>query len=282
MQQKPQMPDTLDSFTSDGFQVDADDKVNTNTEAYAAWCWKTQGGAGSANTAGSINTTTTSVGQTQGFSISKFTGTGSNATIGHGIGIAPHFVIVKKTSGVQSWSVFHIGNTSAPETERLYLDTTAATADSDVYWQDTLPSTTLITLGDDDDVNTSSATYVAYAWAPVQGFSKFGGYTGNGNVDGAFVYLGFRPAWVVIKRTDSTNNWLAWDNKRLGYNPDNDGFLLQTEDTAETNDRLDFVSNGFKIRSTSSAVGASAATFVYMAFAEAPFVNSNGVPNNAR
>ena len=172
--------------------------------------------------------------------------------------------------------------TTDPWTDFMYLDLNNATADEDTAWSDSQPTSSVVTLGNAGSCNTNANTYMMYAWTPIQGYSKFGTYTGNGNGDGTFVYLGFRPAWVVVKRTDSANNWLGWDNKRLGYNPDNDGFLLQTNDTAETSDRLDLVSNGFKIRSTSSAVGASGATFVYMAFAEAPFVNSNGVPCNAR
>ena len=271
---------SLKAFNSDGFSV------GSNTEAggsstYVAWCWKANG-SGATNEAGSINTIKTSANTTSGFSISTFTGTGANATIGHGIGIAPHWVIVKKTSGTQSWSVFHIGNTSAPETENLYLNTTAATSDSDVYWQDTLPSTTLITLGSDDDVNASSATYISYAFAPVQGFSKFGSYTGNGNADGTFVYTGFRPAFLIAKRTDSTNSWHMWDNKRDGYNESNEDLRANMSAAeGEGNVAVDLLSNGFKFLSSDGAFNASG-TYIYMAFAEAPFVNSNGVPNNAR
>ena len=274
---------SLKAFNSDGFSV------GSNTEAggsstYVAWCWKANG-SGATNEAGSINTIKTSANTTSGFSISTFTGTGANATIGHGIGIAPHWVIVKKTSGTQSWSVFHIGNTSAPETENLYLNTTAATSDSDVYWQDTLPSTTLITLGSDDDVNASSATYISYAFAPVQGFSKFGSYTGNGSSSGSYIHLGFRAAMVIVKRTDSTGGWYMYDNKRAGYNGSSEYVQADTSSAGDTNlgnFGFDILSNGFKLIGTYATVNASGGTYVYMAFAEQPFVNSNGVPNNAR
>ena len=273
--------DTLDAFQTDGFRVDADVKVNTNTENYVAYCWKANG-TGSANTAGSINTTATSANTTSGFSIIKFTGNATTgATIGHGIGAAPTLVIVKKldSSAAYGGKVLHmsVGNTHA-----LHLDTTAVAQDYDGFWNDTSPSSTLITLGASDHVNSTNEN-ICYAWAPIQGFSKFGTYVGNGNADGPFVYTGFRPAWIMTKNTETAKNWQIYDNKRSGHNPDNDQLFANTtavEDTAE--DALDILSNGFKIRVNSDPVNLNTDVIAYMAFAEQPFVNSNGVPANAR
>jgi len=275
--------DTLDSFASDGFQVDADTKVNDNTKLYVAWCWNTQGGAGSSNTAGSINTTATSVGTTQGFSIMQYEGNvTAGATIGHGLGAVPQFMIFKNIDASRSWYVYHHKNTAAPATDYLKLDTNAATADFDGLWNDTAPSSTLVTLGDGSDTNGDGETHIAYCWSEVQGFSKFGVYEGNNNADGTFVYTGFRPAFVLSKSIDSTHDWQLWDNKRSGYNEDNDMVVLSNTDARDTSTFVDLVSNGFKWRTSTAAGPNVSETFIYAAFAEAPFVNSNGVPCNAR
>ena len=283
--------DTLDSFASDGFQVDADVKVNTNTEKYVAWCWSAGTGSGSSNTAGSLNTTTTSVNTTSKFSMCTYTaaGSASGSTIGHGFSAVPHIIIVKCTTVAEEWVMYHHKNTAAPETDYLSLDKTAATQDDNV-WEDTAPTSTLITVGDNNRTNSIAANYgdyeyVMYAWSEVQGFSKFGGYTGNGNADGAFIYTGFRPAWILIKRTDNTNSWYLHDNKREGYNGSAHNYandVLEPHNAnAEAEGYLDILSNGFKIRSTGVSIN-GANPHVYMAFAEAPFVNSKGVPCNAR
>ena len=275
--------DSLTSFDSDGFALGADVKVNTNTEAYVAWCWKANG-AGSSNTAGSINTTATSANTTAGFSISTYTGTGqSGATIGHGLGAVPHLIICKKRGATGNWATYHHKNTSAPATDYLWLDTTAATADDAGYWNDTDPTSVLFTVGDNSRTN-GIATMVAYAWAGVQGFSKFGSYTGNGNADGPFIYTGFRPAFLIIKQSGvSGSSWHLYDNKRSPFNVVNDLLYANTIAAEGSDYDLDFLSNGFKIV---EAVGAGHNTdnytYLYWAFAEAPFVNSNGVPCNAR
>jgi len=268
--------DTLDSFTSDGFQVDADVKVNTNTEKYVAWNWKANG-SGSSNTDGSINTTKTSANTTSGFSINTFTGTGSAATIGHGLGVVPKMIIVKTRGQASTWSVYHA---SLGETKLLRLEGTNAVGTETGWWNDVAPTSTLFTIGG----NHYDDTQVAYCFADVQGFSKFGSYTGNGNADGTFVYTGFRPAYVMLKKSSGTASWRTYDNKRDTFNV-MDKTLLADADAAEetgTNKYLDFLSNGFKLRSTDADTNASGATYIYMAFAEAPFVNSEGVPANAR
>ena len=272
--------DTLDSFASDGFQVDADVKVNTNTEDYVAWCWNTQGGAGSSNTDGSINTTTTSVGTTQKISISTYTGTGSNATIGHGLGAAPSFIWIKQRAGTTAHMVGH-DNLSTGWTDYLTLHSSDPEYDDATMWQDTDPTSTVFSIGTDNTVNASSGTYVAYAFANVQGFSKFGSYTGNDNADGTFVYTGFKPALVITKKTSASGaSWQICDNKRPGYNPIDDSFSANTVAVEATHVAIDFCANGFKCRNSNRDSNHNA-SYIYMAFAEAPFVNSEGVPNNA-
>jgi len=274
--------DTLDSFTSDGFQVDADVKVNTNTEKYVAWNWKANG-SGSSNTDGSINTTKTSANTTSGFSINTFTGTGSAATIGHGLGVVPKMIIVKTRGQASTWSVYHA---SLGETKLLRLEGTNAVGTETGWWNDTAPTSTLFTIGGNHYANTQ----VAYCFADVQGFSKFGGYTGNGNADGPFIYTGFKPAWVMVKRRDSAGGWTILDNKRDPFNEMDTILIAETTnvevDFGTTNRNVDFVSNGFKIQYTAAGgtteLNASGGTYLYMAFAEAPFVNSKGVPCNAR
>jgi hypothetical protein len=264
----------LTSFDSDGFSLGADNLgyTNYNNVTYAAWCWK-GGGTGVSNTAGTV-TSTVSANTTAGFSVVTYTGTGSNATVGHGLGATPGMIIIKNRSTTTFWAVYHAANTSAPETDYLLLNSTAATADDNTYWNDTAPTSTLFSIGTDNRVNGSTNNMVAYCFAPVAGFSAFGTYTGNGNADGPFVYTGFRPRWVLFKRTDTANNWFILDTARDTYNaltnylsPD----LSSTESTASN--IADFVSNGFKVRGTSTYYGfnASGGTYIYAAFAENPF-----------
>ena len=271
----------MSAFGSDGFTVLTHNGINKSSQLYVALCWKA-GGSGSANTAGSINTTATSVDTTHGFSIMQYEGNvTAGATIGHGIGAAPHFMIFKNIDASRSWYIYHHKNTAAPATDYLKLDTNAATADFDGLWNDTAPSSTLVTLGDGSDTNGDGETHIAYCWTEVQGFSKFGTYTGNGNADGPFVYTGFKPAFVILKRTASSNSWQLGDNKRTPNNPANIFLFPDTSGAEESFTLYDSLSNGFKIRSSTSAINTSGEAFIYMAFAEAPFVNSEGVPNNA-
>jgi hypothetical protein len=271
--------DTLDSFTSDGFQVDADVKVNTNTEKYVAWCWKANG-SGSSNTAGSINTTATSANTTSGVSIMTYTGNGTNgATLGHGLGAVPHMMIVKhRETPDEWWDTYHqaMGNADV-----MFLNSADAKSDQS-YFYDTTPSSTLVTVAGVGSINDSGELYVMYCFAPVQGFSKFGSYVGNGNADGPFIYTGFRPAFLMLKDSGSSAAWRISDNKRLGYNVDNNDLEADTTAVEGTDDNLDILSNGFKIRRSVGGLNTSGNVNIYMAFAEAPFVNSNGVPCNAR
>jgi len=272
--------DTLDAFQTDGFRVDADVKVNTDTEKYVAWCWKANG-SGSSNTDGSINTTATSANTTSGFSISNHVGTGSAATVGHGLGAKPHFMIVRERSLTGSdTSVYHGANTAAPETDVLFLYNTSATADNAAMWNDVAPTSSVFTVGTSGATNNSSTNHISWVWTNIQGFSKFGTYEGNANTNGRFVYTGFRPALIITKSIDSTSAWHMFDDQREGYNVDNDALEAESTTVEATADQIDILSNGFKFRITTDPNVAE--TYVYMAWAKAPFVNSEGVPCNAR
>jgi len=258
------------TFETDGFDLDTTDpNFNGSGRTYVAWQWKTQGGAGSSNTDGSINTTTTSLNSTSKFSVSTYTGTGSNATIGHGLGTAPTVVWIKRRDSSASWAVYHSGLAST--SKYLKLNNTDAEASSSSYWNTTAPTSSVISIGTDDAVNASSGTYVAYAFAEVEGYSKFSKFTGNGSTDGAFIYTGFKPACVIIKRFNSTGDWVIIDNQRVGLNPDNNDLDINNKDGEGTNDYIDILANGFKCRSSDSNVNADSSTYVVMAFAEMPF-----------
>ena len=272
----------LTAFGSDGWTHGSGSEGNPSSVLATAWCWKAGAGSGSSNEAGSINTTSTSVDTTSKFSISTYTGNDTaGATIGHGIGSAPHFVIVKSRSHAQHWAVYHHKNTSAPETDVLILSNDGATSDSVNRWNDTAPSSTLITFGQENQINGPSYTYVAYAWSEVQGYSKFGTYKGNGNADGTFVYTGFRPAWIMSKISSDADDWILTNSKISPFNPVEKYNEANQTASELTSIEVDFLSNGFKWRHTDNQFNA-AETYIYAAFAEAPFVNSEGVPCNAR
>ena len=269
------------AFNSDGFTLGSSNAINKSGDTFASWNWKAGGGSGSSNEDGSINTTSTSVSTTAGFSISKFTGTNSNQTVGHGLGAAPTFIIIKNLGTTEHWGV---GATALNNWNNYIPLSDADVSYNDAtMWNDTAPTSTVFTVGTGNITN-DQESMVAYCFAPKQGFSKFGSYTGNGNNDGTFVFCGFRPAWLMIKQSDATGTWIVVDNKRDGYNSI-DKNLSPANSNAEDSgtDRVDFLSNGFKIRvGSSSAWNGSGSNIIYMAFAEQPFVNSKGVPCNAR
>ena len=273
--------DTLDSFTSDGFQVDADVKVNTDAEKYVAWCWKLGTTSGITTNAGTdITPSGYSFNATSGVSAVAYTANNTDdQQIPHGLGVAPHMIISKGRTAYQ-WGVYHQSNTSAPETDFLVFNDPCETSDEDDRWSDQAPDSVNWTVGDGNDTNKDTGTYIAYLFTGKQGFSKFGSYEGNGNADGTFVYTGFRPAFVITKSFDSSSSWHIFDNKREGYNVDNDPLVVDLNTVEATTDMIDLLSNGFKFRiSTDPNVAES---YIYMAFAESPFVNSEGVPCNAR
>ena len=275
----------LTTFGSDGFTVGNHEGVNSNTDSFVAWCWKA-GGSGSSNTDGSINTIKTSANTTSGFSINTFTGTQQVGTIGHGLGSAPGVMIVKNTAdSSDAWYVYHQGLASDPETDYIILNTTAAKVDYNTPWNDTAPTSSVFTVGADGGNNESGSTMAAYCFAEKQGFSKFGSYTGNGSSSansGPFVYLGFKPSLVIVKNTSGTEGWQIWDNKRSSFNGQGSNISPNSANAESTGVRVHFFSNGFQLVSSGADQNTDGNVFIYMAFAEAPFVNSNGVPCNAR
>ena len=263
------------SLDSDGFTVGDDVVVNTSTEDYASWNWKA-GTSFDPDTAGTL-VGSGSANSTAGFSIVAYTGNFVNgATFGHGLSQAPELVIVKSRSLVDGWLV---GTTAAAVdfTDYAYLDTNVAFSDSAEPWNDTDPNPTVVSLGTNTGCNSLDETYVAYCFHSVEGYSKVGSYTGNGDADGTFVYCGFRPAWYMIRRVDSAppTGWEIEDNKRLGYNVANRDLIANGNYNEQPDDRTDMLSNGFKIRATSNNFNNSGGTYLYLAFAESPFKYSN-------
>ena len=276
------LANTLTAFNSDGFSLGNANAVNASGETQVGWSW-VAGGTASSNTDGSI-TSNVSASTTSGFSIVSWTGSGANATVGHGLTSVPKTIIVKNRSTADNWMVYHVG---AGSNSYLHLETTnGALSPSTAQFQATTPTSSLFYVGTADGTNKSSSNMIAYCFAEKKGFSKFGLYTGNGNADGTFVYTGFKPAWVMIKRTNTSGDaWVLFDNKRPGYNLI-DNFLEADTSGAEAvnnpNQRIDTISNGFKCRGTGGATNVSGSTYIYMAFAENPFVTSTGIPTTAR
>ena len=279
----------IKSFDSDGFTL-GDGSLNQSAKNFVTWNWKANG-QGSSNTDGSINTTYTSANTTAGFSISQYTGTGANATVGHGLGVAPSMMIFKnRDRGDYGWRVYH---KSLGATKNLNLQTTGASETSSSRFNDTEPTSSVFSIGTDLALNTSSQNIIAYCFAPVKGYSAMGSYTGNGSAtDGTFVYTGFVPAFVICKVTSTTDNWMMFTNK-IGSSTDNtSGFNIHSrileangsgaEQSVGSGQGIDFVSNGFKIREDNGNLNGSGATYIYMAFAEAPLVGSNNIPCTAR
>ena len=272
----------LTAFGSDGFTLGSGTVVNNNSQNHASWNWKANG-AGSANTDGSISSTV-SANTTSGFSIVSYTGTGSAGTVGHGLGSTPKMIIIKNITQVTDWVVGHQeADTSNPWNKYLQLNDPTVPLDSPVF-NDTAPTNSVFSVGADGKTSSGAGSHIAYCFADVQGYSKFGSYTGNGNADGTFVYTGFKPAWVMMKNTSNatSSNWLILDNKRDTYNVA-DSHLDADNSDAESSAswvNTDFLSNGFKLRTSDETINESTNTFIYMAFAEQPLVGDN--PATAR
>ena len=280
----------LASFDTDGFTVQSSSGAfNAENEPFIAWQWKANGGTTASNTTGDINTTT-QVNSDAGFSIVTYTGNGgTNQTVGHGLGVSPQVIIVKNREVNANWIVYHHKTGTS---KYLNLDTAGAAADSSNIWGSSAPSSTTFTVQQHNEYNDSGEGLVAYCFAEKQGYSKFDSYVGNGNVNGPFVYTGFQPAWILLKRSDSASggNWSLIDNKRSasgGANVNVYSITANTADAESTGEAestygVDFLSNGFKIRASHVTRNASGASYIYMAFAENPFVTSTGVPTTAR
>ena len=268
------------SFDSDGFGVKNGGAVNESGKTYVAWQWK----AGTAlnNSAGANGgsiATTGSISSTSGFGIVKYVGTGSNATIYHGLGKIPRMIITKNIDQSFHWSVYTFNS----NTKILRLNGTNAEA-TETAFQSTHPTTTIQSLGDHNQNNGSGDTHISYMFCDVPGYQKIGSYTGNGNADGPFCFTGFKPAFVLGKRTDSAGGWWILDSKRPGFNL-TDEYLLADSNQAEADDgsfASDFLSNGWKARATNGNFNASGGTYIYIACASNPFVTSTGIPATAR
>ena len=277
---------TVTAMNTNGFTLGSSNNINENTVSTVAWCWKANGGSRTTftesgnNPGGGYQANTTA-----GFSIVDYTGTGSAGTVSHGLGAVPHLIIVKRRNSSDSWRVYHkdLGlNGSYPNF--LQLDLTAAKESGDSGNFTATPSSTVFSIGNYSVLNTDGSTYIAYAFTEKQGYSKFGSYTGNGDADGPFVYLGFKPAWLMIKPTSLTGYWVMLDNKRNTPNGTGKRLGAQANDAEYGSTNVDLLSNGFKVRAagSDSDTNNSGSSYVYMAFAEHPFVSSEGVPTTAR
>tara|TARA_Y100001937_G_scaffold124858_1_gene190410 strand:+ start:65 stop:1147 length:1083 start_codon:yes stop_codon:yes gene_type:complete len=281
---------TITAVSSDGFTLGSSNNLNNADDDFVVWQWKANGGTTSSNSSGSI-TSTVQANTTAGFSIVTYTGTGSNATIGHGLGTAPQTVLIKKygTGGSnRAWIMYMevLGNTKA-----LFLNDSDPEYTLTDAFNSTSPTSTTFSIGTNGRCNDSGEAYVAYCFAAKQGFSRFGRYEGNGNASGQFIYTGFKPAFVMIKKTSGAAGWIMLDSQRgstfsnlTAHNVLN-RFLNSNSNDAETTNQTpaDFLSNGFKLRNTDGSWnGTGPAQYIYWAFARNSFVSSAGVPTTAR
>ena len=282
--------DLVESFDTNGFTIgdDGGQVPNHTGNIFAAWQWKANGGTTSSNGDGGI-TSTVQANTTAGFSIATYTGNSNNpSSVGHGLGVVPKFYVIKQRDDANPWKVYHSGIATDAEDYVMELNTTGAREDN-VIWNDTGPTSSVINFTDHGGVNQSGETYIAYSFAEVQGYSKFGKYVGNGSAsNGPFVYTGFQPAFIMFKKSsDSGDNWMMYDHKRQGYNETTKAYYPNSTgaESTSTNNSLDILSNGFKLRSSFGAVNQSTHTYIYAAFAKHPFVTSDdggSIPTTAR
>ena len=274
--------ESLKSWQSDGFTVGTRNDTNRSGKTFASWNWKA--GTTSGLSGGTITPTSYSINTTSGFGIYAYGGNGTaGATFSHGLGTTPEFIMVKTLNYAYNWSI------QTPTTgngSRMKLNTNAAKQVGADYWNNTSPTSTLITFGANAEINSSSYNYIMYAFTPIKGYSRFGNYIGNGNIDGPFIYTGFRPAFVMSKAYSTTGQWMMNDNKRPLYHNGSgavvyaDSTGVETQNTGWT--MVDFLSNGFKPRYNDGLNNASGVGYIYMAFAEFPCVSSNSIPTVAR
>ena len=271
------------SFDSNGFTTGAPDFTNSfggnnNANGKVAWQWKANGGTTVSNTDGDLRSVTVQANQDAGFSIVRFLGGTTPYTAGHGLGVAPDVIISKRLGATVGWYVYH---KSVGAGKYLQLNSNAAAVTSATVAFTSAPTSTIFTGG--TGIGGATDYYINYCFAEKQGYSKFGKYVGNGNSNGPFVYTGFKPAFLIMKRTDSTGNWVMFDTKRDTHNVTKHRlFPNLTNADNTTRNYIDLLSNGFKMRDTDVDHNASGATIIYMAFAENPFVTSTGVPTTAR
>ena len=281
------------SFDTDGFKVGAPsaaNSTNAGTSDKVAWQWKANGGTTSSFTESGNNPGgTRQTNSAGGFSIITYTGTGAPGNIAHGLPSAPEWIIFKNRGTTNVWATYHVG---LGDDYKLELNSSNAKDSDGSFMNSTLPDATNIRVGDSNNPNTNAdtGTYICYAWSPIKGYSKFGSYVGNGasdaapNTEGPFIYTGFSPAFVIIKKTSAVDDWLLFDNKRAGYDPAVYRLFPNSSsaETSGTNNTIQFTSNGFKIRFHGGSMNTSGGTYIYMAFAENPFVTSTGIPTTAR
>jgi hypothetical protein len=273
----------LNSFNSDGFTLGNNDGVNADSETFVAWNWKAGTTSGITTTNSTITPAGYSFNQTAGFSIIKYPGNGTNdAKCPHGLGVAPQMIFIKDLDNAADWECYNEFNGNG---KVFHLNKTNGADATSARWRNTSPDAVNWTMGSTTAVNGSGRNYVAYCFAGKQGYSKFGSYTGNGNADGTFIYTGFLPSFVMVKQTNASGEgWHILDNKRSGVNGDMER-LLANSSNAESNyaGNLDLLSNGFKTRINDAGVNGSGASYIYMAYAQQPFVTgSSGVPATAR
>ena len=270
----------LKSFNSDGFVLGTDSGINQSSQTFVSWNWKA-GGSASNNTDGN-KTISLSVNTTAGFSVGTYAGTGQDSTIGHGLGAVPDWLMIKnRSSGSRKWQLWHNGLTGT--NKYLAIDRSDAELTDSASWDNTAHSNTVWNTYGSGEANQNGENFVCYAWTSIQGFSKFGSYTGNGNADGPFIYTGFKPAWIMTKQINGGSSWIVHDNKRDPINTVTEYFTVEENDAAGTlANSYDLCSNGFKVRTSNGDRNSNGDTFAYWAFAESPLVNSEGIPNNAR
>ena len=272
---------------TDSFTIGINEQNLSNTAGtYVAWQWKVNGGTTSSNTDGDL-TSTVQVNQTAGISIFTYTGKDpiEPLDIGHGLGSVPDvFIIKRRNGGSRNWGVYHKDMNATPQNGYIRLNESAGYVAASSWWRNEAPTSTIIKTGEQADVNQPNDTFVGYAFKGIQGYSKFGKYVGNASANGTFVYTGFKPAWVMIKGADVTDDWYIFDHKRLDHNPEVFRLRANTTsaETTGTDNTVDLLSNGFKLRFTGGSINGSGSTYIYMAFAENPFVTSTGIPTTAR
>ena len=267
---------------SNGYSIGQNNDNNKADETYVSYNWKTGTsftndasgtGIGSLDSSGTVN-------ETAGFAIVKYTGNGSSgATIKHGLSTAPTFMMIRVYNAAAGFQVY---SKAIGATKFVYLNTTEAAGTSAGAWNNTAPTSSIFTVGNGGNTNNNGGLHIAYIFSERQGYSKFSSYIGNGNADGNFIFTGQKSAFIMIKRTDTAADWEIYDNKRLGFNDDNPPLYANLSNAEGSNDRISILSNGFKIRASSGNLGADGGTYIYMAFAENPFVTSTGVPATAR
>ena len=279
----------IESFDSDGWTSkdgtsgsNPNKNNNKSSTTYVTWGWKTNGGTRTTNTesgnnpAGGYQANTTA-----GFSIVDYVGTGATGTMAHGLGAVPQMIIYKDRSETAAWIVYHHVNGNGKSQK---LNTTDAVATESTLFNDTTPTSSVFTIGSANNTNKNDNNFIAYCFTPIQGYSKFGSYTGNGNADGPFIYTGFKPAWIMQKNTADSTNWNIHDNKRSTFNNVDDILMANATDAegAVGGKSIDFLSNGFKLRGNDNETNDNTDVHIYMTFAEHPFVSSEGVPTTAR